>query len=116
MLDAEREATLARSAGLARQVAGLAEEQALTSHDDEHDPEGATIAYERARLQGLIAGARRDVEALDHAAERLRAGTYGTCTACGAPIGAARLEALPWAETCITCSGRRRPPAGAGAR
>ena len=31
-------------------------------------------------------------------------GTYGTCTNCGNPIGAERLEAIPWAPTCIDCA------------
>jgi DnaK suppressor protein len=30
----------ARSAALSVQIEGLAEQQALTTHDDEHDPEG----------------------------------------------------------------------------
>lgn len=108
VLAAERVATVERIAALAAQVAGLADEQALTSHDDEHDPEGVTIAFERAQLQGLLAGARRDLAALDRAAERVREGTYGACLHCGSPIPAARLEALPAAETCIACSGTRR--------
>ncbi|MCW2716646.1 TraR/DksA C4-type zinc finger protein [Pseudonocardia sp.] len=107
-LAAERETTAGRIAALARQVAGLADEQSLTTHDDEHDPEGVTIAYERAQLQGLLAGARRDLTALDRADERLAAGTYGRCLRCGAPIPAVRLDALPAAETCLACADRRR--------
>jgi RNA polymerase-binding protein DksA len=45
----------------------------------------------------------RDVEA---ALARLDAGTYGTCTGCGSPVGAERLEALPWAAHCIDCQRR----------
>ncbi|MDN5749901.1 MAG: TraR/DksA family transcriptional regulator [Pseudonocardia sp.] len=107
-INAERAATLERAAALARQVDGLAEEQANTTHDDEHDPEGVTIGYQRAQLQGLLADARRDLGALDRAADRLRAGSYGRCARCGEPIAPARLEALPAAETCIGCAGRRR--------
>lgn len=40
---------------------------------------------------------------VDTALERLDAGTYGTCTRCGQPIGARRLEALPYATLCVTC-------------
>ena len=47
---AERRATADRVAALAGQVAALAEQQALTTHDDEHDPEGVTIGFERAQL------------------------------------------------------------------
>jgi RNA polymerase-binding transcription factor DksA len=86
----------------------LAEQQALSTYDDEHDPEGVTVAVQRAQLQGLLAGALRDLAALDRAAERMAAGTYGTCAQCGRDIGEARLEALPAAETCIACTGKPR--------
>ena len=33
-----------------------------------------------------------------------RSGTYGVCTNCGAMISEDRLEALPWASTCIDCA------------
>lgn len=105
----ERAATVARAAALARQVEGLAEEQANTTHDDEHDPEGVTIGYARAQLQGLLAGARHDLEALDRAAARLAEGTYGLCRRCGGPVAAERLDALPAAETCIGCAGKLLP-------
>ena len=97
-----------RIAALERQIAGLAEEQALTAHDDEHDPEGVTVASQRAQLLGLRAGARRDLAAVDRAVERLAAGSYGRCARCGQGIGEARLEALPAAETCISCATSRR--------
>jgi RNA polymerase-binding transcription factor len=108
-LAAEREETVGRIAALERQIEGLAEEQALTTHDDEHDPEGVTIASQRAQLRGLLAGARRDLAAVERAVNRLGTGSYGCCVRCGDDIGEARLEALPAAETCIACatSGRR---------
>jgi DnaK suppressor protein len=107
-LAAERAAALAGAEALDRQLAELAEQQALTAHDDEHDPEGVTIGFERAQLQGLLAGARRGVEAADRAARRLAEGTYGRCVRCGNAIAAERLDALPSAETCIGCASRRR--------
>ena len=106
-LDAERVRVTERASSLERELASLAEQQSLTSHDDEHDPEGVTIGFERAQLQGLLAGARRDLDALDRASARLAAGTYGRCVFCGDPIPDARLEALPAVETCLACSGRR---------
>ncbi|MGH3585221.1 MAG: TraR/DksA family transcriptional regulator [Pseudonocardia sp.] len=93
-----------RIAALERQIAGLAEEQALTAHDDEHDPEGVTIASQRAQLLGLRDGARRDLAAVDRAVDRLAGGRYGRCVRCGKDVGEARLEALPAAETCIVCA------------
>jgi DnaK suppressor protein len=108
VLAAERAATVERAAALTRQVEGLAEQQAHTTHDDEHDPEGVTIGFERAQLQGLLAGARDEIEALDRAAARLAAGTYGRCLRCGGAIAPERLDALPAAETCIACATTRR--------
>lgn len=103
-----RAAAVARAAALEVQVAALAEQQALTTHDDEHDPEGVTIGFERAQLLGLLAGARDEIAALDRAADRLRDGTYGRCSRCGVVIPEVRLEALPAAETCVTCADLRR--------
>ncbi len=97
-----------RSAALAAQIKALAEQQALTTHDDEHDPEGVTIGFERAQILGLLARAREEIAALDRAASRLRAGTYGRCLTCGCEIPDARLEALPAAETCLDCAGKSR--------
>jgi DnaK suppressor protein len=108
LLAAERAATTDRAASLARQIRQMAEEQALTTHDDEHDPEGVTIGYQRAQLQGLLAGAQADLAAIDRATERLRAGRYGLCTRCGSRIAEQRLAALPAALTCIACAQRAR--------
>jgi DnaK suppressor protein len=110
-LAAERATTAERVAALAAQVDALAEQQALTTHDDEHDPEGVTIGFQRAQLLGLLEGARRDLDAVERAAQRLAEGTYGRCLRCGEPIPAERLEALPAAETCLACASRRRPTA-----
>jgi len=106
VLAAERDATSRRAESLQRQIGELADQQALTTHDDEHDPEGVTIGYQRAQLQGLLAGARAELDAIDRAAQRLRDGTYGTCIRCGARIGPQRLTALPATPTCIDCARR----------
>ena len=76
--------------------------------DDEHDPEGATIAFEREQVAALLAQARRTCADLQEALDRAEQGTYGSCEDCGGGIGAARLEARPTARTCIACAGRRR--------
>lgn len=103
---AARADAMTRSTALAAQIEALAEQQALTTHDDEHDPEGVTIGFERAQILGLLAGARAEIAALDRAASRLRAGGYGRCLNCGCEIPDARLEALPAAETCLDCAGK----------
>jgi len=74
--------------------------------DDEHDPEGATIAFERAQVEALVRDAVARLESVDDAVARLDDGTYGTCTRCGEPIAPGRLEARPTATTCVDCAGR----------
>jgi DnaK suppressor protein len=73
--------------------------------DDEHDPEGSTIAFERAQLTALLAAGRRRIADLDDALDRSAAGTYGGCERCGLPIPAERLAARPFATTCVACAG-----------
>ncbi|MGL5815999.1 MAG: TraR/DksA family transcriptional regulator [Phycicoccus sp.] len=74
--------------------------------DDEHDPEGQTIAYERSQLSALIGSAQRRLVELDAAAARLADGTWGRCETCAEPIPAARLDARPTARTCVRCAAR----------
>lgn len=75
--------------------------------DDEHDPEGATIAFERQQVASLLAAAQRSVAAAEQALAARAAGTYGTCERCGGDIGAERLEARPSATTCVGCAAQR---------
>ncbi|MGB3438411.1 MAG: TraR/DksA C4-type zinc finger protein [Actinophytocola sp.] len=92
---------------LDQRLAGIIESSAYSAGDDEHDPEGATVAFERAQVAALLEQSRAELRALDAASERLAAGTYGTCLRCGGPIGAERLDALPATTTCIRCADRR---------
>ncbi|MEU6128044.1 TraR/DksA C4-type zinc finger protein [Saccharopolyspora sp. NPDC047091] len=98
----------ARIGALRRQLGEIREVSSWTGADDEHDPEGQTIAFERAQVQGLLDDARRELVELDRAAVRVEDGTYGCCERCGAPIGDERLAALPAAATCIGCASRAR--------
>jgi len=93
---------------LTRQRDGIVAASEFTSNDDEHDPEGVTIAFERAQVQALLRQAQDDLADLDRAADRVRAGTYGTCERCGGPIAEGRLVALPATRICITCANKAR--------
>jgi DnaK suppressor protein len=106
-LAAQRSETLALVESLDRRLAGIIESSEHTAGDDEHDPEGVTVAYERAQVAGLLDQARADLTALDASAERLTAGTYGVCARCGEPIAADRLDALPTTTRCIRCADLR---------
>ena len=73
-------------------------------NDDEHDPDGSTSAYERAKASSLLDEGRSRLHEIDEAMGRLDRGTYGMCRVCGRGIGLERLEALPHSETCIACA------------
>lgn len=107
LLAAERAGTLQRLSGLERELAGIIESSDSANTDDEHDPEGATIAFERQHTAALLSDARQRLAQTDAAIARLAAGSYGRCERCGVSIGAARLAARPVTTTCITCASSR---------
>jgi DnaK suppressor protein len=107
LLQAERQEVLERLTALERDFNGIVEAAGQANADDEHDPEGATIAFERQHIAALLSQARDQLNQVEAAIERLDAGRYGQCERCGQPIGAARLAARPTATTCIDCAGRR---------
>ena len=97
-----------RLAALTRDYDGVVAASRDTNADDEHDPEGATIAFERSQVGALVRQARERLAEIDAAEQRLADGTYGTCQVCGRPIAAARLEARPEARTCLPCAAASR--------
>jgi len=107
LLAAERASTLERLGALERELRGIIESAGSAGTDDEHDPEGATIAYERQYVTALIGEAREHLAQIDAAMARLAEGGYGRCERCGQPIAAARLAARPVATTCMSCADRR---------
>ena len=104
-LEAERQQLLRRLASLTDNFNAVVAASRDTNADDEHDPEGATIAFERSQVGALIRQGELRLAEIDAAVERLDAGTYGTCEECGQPIGQDRLTARPAARTCIKCAG-----------
>jgi DnaK suppressor protein len=100
-----RELARARSAvaDLEAEFASLADPDNVAL-DDEHDSEGSTIGFERARVGGLLERSRRKVVALETAAQRANEGSYGFCTSCGTEVGKERLGALPATQLCVGCA------------
>jgi DnaK suppressor protein len=103
-LEAERERLVAQLEGLRRAHGEIVEASEGVATDDEHDPEGATIAFERAQVAALVRDGGVLLAEIDAALERVAGGTYGVCVRCGSAIGPARLEARPAAPTCVTCA------------
>jgi DnaK suppressor protein len=105
-LDERRTEIVSRAESLRRQFDEIVEASALTTNDDEHDPEGATIAFERAQVADLLRRAREELGELDQAVRRLADGVYGICVRCGGVIAPGRLEARPAASMCVDCANR----------
>lgn len=82
--------------------------------DDEHDAEGSTVGYERARVSALLSAAEAALGRLDEAVDRRRAGAYGRCAECNEQIAPERLGALPGATRCTRCAARATRAGRAG--
>jgi DnaK suppressor protein len=48
------------------------------------------------------------LQAIEEALHRIDSGTYGVCRDCGEPIAEARLNAIPWTRSCITCKEKQK--------
>jgi RNA polymerase-binding transcription factor DksA len=101
---AELERTAARAGALRRDFDDIVTSSAEAVRDDEHDPEGATIAFERAQVAALLAGAEAHLAALEQTAARLEQPDAGRCERCGGMIGFERLLARPTATRCVRCA------------
>lgn len=77
--------------------------------DDEHDPEGHTIAFERSQLTGRRDSYLRTISELDAAEARLDDPQAALCQACAEPIPHERRLAVPTTTRCVECA-RTGPP------
>ncbi|MET0997559.1 MAG: TraR/DksA C4-type zinc finger protein [Marmoricola sp.] len=104
LLAADRVETEDRLTRLRDDYSGVVAATRDANSDDEHDPEGHTIAYERSQTGALVRQAERHLAEIDAALLRVEQGTYGICESCGEEVPAERLEARPTARTCIACA------------
>jgi RNA polymerase-binding protein DksA len=70
---------------------------------DNHLGDTATETYDRELDYSLEENSERLLGEIGAALKRIEEGTYGACTNCGKQIPEERLEALPWATSCIDC-------------
>ena len=109
VLRAEREQLADQLTTLQREFDRVVDASTSSNADDEHDPEGSTIAFERAQLAAVLDQTRDRLADVDRAVEQVAAGDYGRCARCGQPIDPERLVARPTATLCITCARTPRP-------
>ena len=72
----------------------------LSSYD-QHQADVATETFEREKDLSILDSVEGELADIEHALQRLDDGTYGTCEACGKPIGDDRLEAMPATRYCL---------------
>lgn len=103
-LEARRQEVLARQGRLDASLSDAREARSDGQADDEHDPEGPTMAATWSQLTGMHDDLDVELAEIAHALARIQAGTFGVCQRCAKPIGIARLRARPYAEFCIDCA------------
>ena len=79
----------------------MADETPERSFQDNHLGDVATVTFDREMASTLEDNSTHVLALIDAALARIENGTFGVCERCGQPIGAERLEALPWATLCI---------------
>ena len=78
-----------------------AEEIKVENTEDEGDM--ASISHDRDLLYNLHEGGFARLRMIQEAIKTMDRGQYGECIRCGKDINEKRLEAVPWATTCIRC-------------
>ena len=82
-------------------------ESLSTDRSKSHSIDSSEQAVERENdevIDQLESDARKELEQVKLAIQRLDNGTYGVCVKCEEEISPARLKALPFVELCINCA------------
>jgi DnaK suppressor protein len=77
---------------------------------DEEFADAGSFTFERERDLSLVGNAKDLIDKVEHALARIDAGRFGRCEACGGPIEAERLDALPYATLCLADARQRLRP------
>jgi len=68
-----------------------------------HMADVATDMYDREFNLELASNEREVLQKVEQALKRIEEKTFGECNECKKPIPAIRLNAIPYAETCLKC-------------
>jgi DnaK suppressor protein len=108
VLIADREATEALIARLIDDLDSFTDARKDGATDDEHDPEGPTLAFERSQSTAILEQTRQHFAQIETAMLRLDDGSFGVCATCGKDIPFARLEVRPYSTQCVNCASKAR--------
>jgi DnaK suppressor protein len=103
-LESDREQTRAMLERINYDMAAFVSARNDAPTDDEHDPEGPTLAFERSQASAMRAQAEQHMLEIEHALTRMDDGKYGLCARCGGEIAIGRLQVRPQASLCIRCA------------
>jgi len=101
LLEEERTRKIALLPALRADILSVNAARHGSNVDDEHDPEGATIAFELSQASALLQQSSSGLAQVEAALQRIEDGIYGLCAVCREPIAEGRLEARPWTPFCI---------------
>ena len=82
---------------------GSMEDETQEIPSDNHPGDVASVTLDREIDYTLEENEERLIAEIDAALLRIEDGTFGICQTCGNPIGAERLEAVPYTTQCIDC-------------
>ena len=74
---------------------------------DQHPADAGSETFEREKDMAILSNLEEQITEIEKALARVDEGTYGTCEACGKPIGDERLEVVPTARYCVEDQGAR---------
>lgn len=107
-----KELLIKKKAEVAKGIEHIANDQLKTSQRDAtgdlsayslHMADMATDNYDREFALNLADNEQKVIHRIDEAIEKVDAGTFGLCEACGKKIAKVRLKVVPYAELCVPC-------------
>jgi DnaK suppressor protein len=107
-LATDREQTIRLIDSVTEEMDAFVSARRDTATDDEHDPEGPTLAFERSQSSAVLTSSMLHLSEIEAALVRMDAGNYGQCSKCGRDIALGRLQVRPQAALCISCAERVR--------
>lgn len=107
-LEAERDRLQGTIASLEEEMQDARIAEAAADHSaDPDNVDGGSIAVELEKEISLEQNATDLLDKVERALVRVKTREYGVCEICGKNIPLARLEALPYVTTCVSCANSR---------